>query len=440
MRSFVFGRAGSLWILGICGAISLPVLAEESQPRSWSVTPYGLVTLNGAFVSGAVNNLDVPYWATASFGQASSNELNFTARQSRFGIKGDWATPPSALGVTDVTGVFEIDLYGGFANQGLGYYFPIPRLRLAAGSVSWGSTKLTIGQDWAIVAPLNPDSALHVAVPGFTATGNLWARMPQIRVEGSTGGELKLVWAAGVLADAQADAIPAADSTFTTLRKPEGGENSLVPAIEARVGVAGKVFDRPFGVGISGHFGRRNVATYAPATCPTAPCPPNAWAPGAPVADSETTSYAAALDVSVPIGSMAAVKGEAYYGQGMDAYFGGANQGFNVSRDALGNLTAVNATVRSVGGWGQATVKPLKWFWASLGFGIDSPNSSDLPAFDAAKKNDTRVRNLATYAAATVELAEGFTLNLEYDYLNTLMQSGSLYYSNVVALTGQLSF
>src|SRR5262249_31711860 len=159
------------------------------------------VVTNASYVLGGVNNLDNPQWALAG-----KNEFSFSARQSRFGLKGAWVKPPSALKASEIAAVIEADFYGGFLGHGVAYYLPVPRLRIAKAWVQWKYARFTFGQDWSLLAPLNPDSSLHVAVPGFASSGNLWARMPQMRVDGTVGTQWRFIWAAAIVAEVQADA------------------------------------------------------------------------------------------------------------------------------------------------------------------------------------------------------------------------------------------
>lgn len=390
-----------------------PPPAPAAPPaKAFHVTGYGLVVTNAAYVLGGVNNLDNAQWATAG-----GNAFSFSARQSRFGLQGVWTTPPSALRVQEIGAQVEADFYGGFAGQGLAYYFPIPRLRIAKAWAKWRWARLTFGQDWSIAAPLNPESMVHVAVAGFSASGNLWARMPQFRLDGVIGSRWRLVWAVALVAEVQNDAISSADNAFTGIRKPEGGENALAPAGEARVAVAHDLRGHPVEIGLSGHLGKRSVAFTAGTV--------------------DKINGFVALDVSLPLGRYFAIKGEAYYGTGLDSFFGGIQQGLSFTRDMMGNIDQVGPSIRDVGGWAQLMGAPLSWLKLFAGFGGDAPSRGDFLFANAATN---RTLNLAFYGAAHVELAHGFALGVEYDYLHTEYQMAPTRGSQVVALSGMLTF
>jgi hypothetical protein len=389
-----------------------PPATPAPAQSAFQVNAYGLIVTNAAYVLGGVNNLDNSQWATAG-----KNEFSFSARQSRFGLKAAWLKPPSALKASEIGAQIEADFYGGFLGQGLASYFPIPRLRIAKAYVQWKYVRFMFGQDWALLAPLNPDSWLHVAVPGFAASGNLWARMPQMRLEGAVGQRWRFLWAAAIVAEVQNDAIATADNVFTGTRKPEGGENALTPAGEARVAIAHELFARVLEIGLSGHLGKRSVTFNFGLV--------------------DKINGAVALDVTLPLGRRLGFKGEVYYGTGLDSFFGGVQQGIAFTRDMAGNINRVGPSIRDVGGWAQLSLAPLRWLTLLCGGGGDAPSRGDFLFANAATN---RTLNAAFYGAANVEFARGFGLGLEYDYLYTEYQTGKPQDSNVLALSGTLAF
>jgi hypothetical protein len=385
-------------------------------PSAFHVSGYGLVIANAEYVLGGVNNLDVAQWATAG-----NNEFAFAIRQSRFGLKGTWVKPPSALHANEIGALIEADFFGGFFGQGLAYYFPIPRLRIAKAYIQWPWVRFSFGQDWSVLAPLNPDSSLHFGVPGFAASGNLWARMPQMRVDGVFGKSWRLVWALALVAEVQADGIASVDNAFTGIRKPEGGENALAPAGEGRVAVAHDLFGRTLELGLSGHIGKRTLA-YTGGTI-------------------DKNNGALALDVTIPLGHMLGLKGEVYWGKGLDAFFGGIQQGFGFTSDPMNtttlNITGIGKGIRDVGGWAQLTFTPLSWLTLLAGGGADEPTVEDMIP---AKAATNRTLNAAFYGSVNFELAKGFALWLEYNFLHTEYQASPTRESQVVALSGVLAF
>jgi hypothetical protein len=407
----------------LAATVAPPSAAAPAPKVSFTVKPYGLITLTAAYLIGnSSNNPDVPEWATAG-----PSAFIFTLRQTRLGLRGSWVTPPSRLHVKEVDGLIEADFFGGFLGEGLGYFFPVPRLRLATATVQWRTVRFSFGQDWSVLAPLNPDTALHVAVPGFTTSGNLWARVPQLRVDGvirfgPRGGEhnehkWRFVWAAALVAEVQADAIATAQNAFTGVRIPQGGENALAPAGEARVAIGRDLYDKSFEIGVSGHLGNRKIAFAGGRT--------------------DRLNGAVAVDVTVPLPFHLSLKGEAYWGSGLDAFFGGISQGIAFTTDAAGAIATVGNGIADAGGWGQVSWAALKWLTLYAGGGADKPKTADLIVANAAAN---RTLNAALYGEVSVEFARGFALWLEYDFMHTEFQAAPTQRTHVLALAGQLTF
>ncbi|MDB4965234.1 MAG: hypothetical protein JWN44_923 [Myxococcales bacterium] len=405
----------------LASTVAPPSAAAPAPKVSFTVKPYGLITLTASYLIGnSSNNPDVPEWATAG-----PSAFYFTVRQTRLGVRGSWDAPPSRLHVQKVAGLIEADFYGGFLGQGVAYFFPVPRLRLATATVEWHTVRFSFGQDWSVLAPLNPDTALHVAVPGFTSSGNLWARVPQLRVDGVVrfgrhGAEHKwrLLWTAALVAEVQADAIATAQNAFTGVRIPEGGENALAPAGEARVAIGHDLYDKSLEIGVSGHLGNRNIAFTGGRTA--------------------RLNGAVAVDVTLPLPLRLSLKGEAYWGSGLDAFFGGIVQGIAFTTDpATGAIATVGNGIADAGGWAQLSWAALKWLTLYAGGGADKPKTVDLIVANAATN---RTLNAAFYGELSVEFARGFALWLEYDFMHTEFQAAPTQRTHVLALAGQLTF
>ncbi|MDB4958804.1 MAG: hypothetical protein JWO36_6373 [Myxococcales bacterium] len=400
--------------------VAPPSAAAPAAKVSFTVTPYGLITTAAAYLLGnSSNNPDLPEWAVAG-----PSTFQYTARETRFGIRGSWVTPPSQFNVRKVDGLIEADFFGGFVGQGLGYVFPFPRLRIATVTAEWCSVRLSFGQDWAVLAPLNPATAFHTAVAGFTTSGNLWARIPQLRLDGIVefGGEpahhtWRFIWAGALVASVQADAISAQDSVVATVRTPEGGERSLAPAGEARIALGRDLFGKSLEIGISGHLGNRNI----------------------PFATGSTRQFngAIAADVTLPLPGRLSLEGEAYWGTGLDAFFGGISQGIAHTTDASGAITSVSNSIADAGGWAQVSWAAVDWLTLYAGGGVDKPKRADLVAATAPTN---RTLNEAVYGELSVELARGLLFWIEYDFMHTEFQAAPTIQTHVLSLTGQLTF
>lgn len=314
--------------------------------------PYGTIYFNSFVNTSGTNNSDVPLWATA----ADQSNTGMSLRQTRFGVRFEGAKAGNAA----LSGVVEADFYGGLPAIGVGENFGVVRLRVAKFKLDWERSSLLVGQDWVIFAPLNPSSIAAAAIPQFAASGNLWARLPQARIETRFGGG-RFLYQGAVLAPTSGDFPSGSDSPF--LLQPGAASRSGSPSVESRLAFTGPDFlgtKKPGTIALSAHFGRTKVY------------------------DSALGSYGLAVDWSVPLVKRVGLTGEAFVGQNLGGLQGGVFQGYNTDYGrTVGNFASLPEAraIRSAGGWTQISVTPpvlgdrLTLFGS---FGIDDPYNNDL--------------------------------------------------------------
>src|SRR5207248_2880697 len=122
--------------------------------------------------------------------------------------------------------------------------------------------KFVAGQDKAIIAPLDPISLSHVAVPLGATAGNLWGWLPQVRVEKTQNLTEKttMLVQLGVLRPEFSD--PRLGDTVpvgTSLDNSTAGTRSTMPFLESRVAISHPMHGSTATVGIGGHYGREVV-------------------------------------------------------------------------------------------------------------------------------------------------------------------------------------
>src|SRR5258708_23992594 len=195
---------------------------------------YGTVLLNISISDSAEVGQDIPLWplpgsVPVTFPDGTTERAGtlhdtiFTARQSIFGFtfepskasSGEWS--PSALVEFDFFGSRPVD-----ALQPQGRVFNQPRLRKAYFELQKGNWKILAGQDDVIISPLDPVSLSHVAVPLGATAGDLWGRLPQVRVEkAATHGDFSTLFQFGILrpdfADPQLGDLPASRTSVDSL-------------------------------------------------------------------------------------------------------------------------------------------------------------------------------------------------------------------------------
>jgi hypothetical protein len=349
---------------------------------------YGSILFNAAYVDRGANTNDIPLFAQRRDTSPDQNHQNFnmTARQTRFGLRYEGKIFEDAK----LTGVFEFDLLGGkpaFAN---GVNFDIFRVRLAYGRIDWADDSLEAGQDWAVFSPLNPTTLASYAIPGFSTSGNLWNRMPQIRYEHREGKKSKFIFTAAVLDPNAGDNAGNPAARLIGL-----GERGALPAFETRLGFTTPSHGRESSAGVSGHYSRlRGLIGIPVIGVPTVPL-------------GSIDSYGVSGDANVWLSSGLRVTGELFHGRALGIFSG------NIAQSAVvigGRPRGINST----GGWaelhGEAPAGykgSLKNFSANFGYGVEDNRDEDLIA-GIRKRNQTYMIN------GQYKFSPNFTTALEY--------------------------
>jgi hypothetical protein len=353
---------------------------------------YGNILFNANYVDRGANTIDIPLFAQKRGTPSDQNHQNFTAtlRQTRFGLRYEGNIFKDAK----LTGVFEFDLLGGkpaFAN---GIDFDIFRLRLAYGRVDWANDSLEAGQDWTVFSPLNPTTLASYAIPGFSTSGNLWNRIPQIRYEhrAAIGEKSKFIFTTALLDP------NAGDNTGNPAARVIGlGERSALPAFEMRLGFTAPSHGKESSAGISGHYSRL------------------LGVPGNPTGTtvrSPIDSYGISGDFNAWLASSVRVTGEVFHGRALGIFSG------NIAQSAVvinGRARGINST----GGWAELHAEaptgyegPWKKFSANFGYGIEDNRDEDLIV-------GTRKRNQAFMINGQYRFSPSFTFALEYRQVRT---------------------
>src|SRR5579863_3584403 len=142
----------------------------------------GIVLLNLFENRGTVDNEDFPALAEsrqANEPNASPGTFGGTLRQSQIRLQ---AFGPDIAGARTSADV-NLDFAGGLVNAPNGAWMGVVRMRTAIVRLDWTNTSIVAGQDRLFFAPLAPTSLAALAIPALSYSGNLWAWMPQVRVE-----------------------------------------------------------------------------------------------------------------------------------------------------------------------------------------------------------------------------------------------------------------
>ena len=327
-------------------AMAEPVAAAEPEPGFLSqllskVKVYGFVRLDVDADDSRANNPntiayvrsedpDAPDGARA---RKNDGSLSIHPKLTRFGLALD-AGEIEPIGAK-VGGKLEIDFY----NATLSMSRSAIRMRVAYVQLQWGGFSVLAGQDWDTISPLNPTPNNDLMMWG---AGNLADRRPQIRAEYAAGP----VKVSGSVGD-----TGAVDNQDLDMDGLIDGEASGLPTVQGRIGAGfpGPTEGTKIEGGVWGHKAWEQVT--------------------APVGGSdEFDSWAAGLDLKVPIAPALTIMGEAWLGKNLTDVRGGIFQGIN---------TADGDEIRARGGWVEIGSKVE--FWSpSVGLAIDDVDDDDL--------------------------------------------------------------
>ena len=245
---------------------------------------------------------------------------------------------------------------------------------------------MTVGQDWMVFAPANPVSIAAAGNPQMGAGGNLWARLPQVRVDQKLNSNLTVQ--AAVLESQTGDF--ATNAAFVV--QPTSGQASRVPFLQSRLAYSNANWlgtKKAGSIGVSGHFGMSRVFT------------------GPTNIRNDVESVGVAVDWNFPVAERVTVAGEAFSGRNLGGFQGGVFQSYNTEFAYSDGVRLTPGGVRSIGtrgGWIQIGYTPpvlnnQLGIYGSLG--IDDPVNSDLVSLS---RRDWRSRNFVVAANASIQI------------------------------------
>jgi hypothetical protein len=332
---------------------------DQYQTKIESASRYrlrlsGIALLNLFSNRGTVNSIDLPQRAQPPFYGAGS--FGGTLRQSQIGLEifgPDWAG-------SHVQADLRMDFAGGFPDTQNGAVLGLARLRTGTIRIQWPHTAIVAGQDAPFFSALSPTSLATLAEPAFSYAGNLWAWVPQLRVEHSIGLSqgTSLLVEGGVM-----DPLTGDPPGAQFYRRVQAGEASRQPGYATRIAWRQDSEDHPSAIGFGGYFSPQN------------------WG-----FNRKVDSWAATTDFLVPIGRYFELRGELYRGRGLGGL--GASSGHSVVfSDVLSNRQSIVRGLDSVGGWAQMKFRATSTLEFNTAYGQDNPFSSELRQF-------TSVQNL----------------------------------------------
>lgn len=380
---------------------------DQYQTKVESASKYrlrlsGIVLMNLVSNQGVVDSVDLPMVAYAKWGGIPDGSFGATLRQSEVGLE---AFGPTVAGAR-TRAELQLDLAGGYGYPAVanGINSGLVRLRTGTMRMDWANTSVVVGQDAVFFSPSSPTSFASLAIPALSGAGNLWAWVPQIRVEHrvALGEESSLLFQGGIL-DPVTGETPVYAPGYYRLAGP--GEASRQPAYGSRIAWTRNVFGQPLRLGVGGYYGRQDYS-YG----------------------RTVDGWAGMADIELPLSRQLSLSGELYRGKALGGLYGGIGRSVLFSGDPTVASTEVLG-LNSVGGWAQLKFRPANKWEFNAAFGMDNPYASDLKYFQYSQAyGDPRLaRNLGSFANFIYRPRSDLLFSAEYRRLNTysLTKGGS---------------
>lgn len=384
---------------------------EQNQTKVESGSKYrlrlsGIILLNLFSNHGVVNNQDFPAIAVPGNPFESTSTFGGSLRQSQIAVQ---AFGPD-IGGAHTSADLRIDFGGGFPLTSNGSTMGIVRLRTGVVRLDWSDTSIVAGQDQLFFAPTNPTSLASLAVPALAYAGNLWAWVPQVRIEHHVdlSDNSRLLVQAGILESLSGEI---AESEY--VRLPTWGEQSGQPAYATRIAWRRRLFGREMTAGVGGYYGRQY------------------WGLGRNI-----NSWAGTANLTLPLGNRFEFSGEFYRGQAAGGLGGAIGQSVLWN----GNFDSPHTTLQaldSIGGWVQLKFRSTPKFEINGAFGDDNPFAAELREY---KSNPSYLgfllsKNLSPFVNFIYEPRSNVVFSTEYRRIKTFPLDASATAANLISLS-----
>jgi hypothetical protein len=375
---------------------------DQYQTKVESASKYrlrlsGIVLMNLFSNQGVVDNIDLPTLVYAHPAGDTGGSVGATLRQSEIGLETFGPVVAGAKTRADL----QLDFAGGFSAVPNGTNSPLVRLRTGTMRMDWTNTSIVVGQDSIFFSPNSPTSFATLAIPALTYAGNLWAWVPQVRVEHkvAVGEESSLLFQAGILDPVSGEAPSASSYTSGAnyYRQPGPGEASRQPAYGTRIAWTRNIFGQPLRLGAGGYYSRQDYGF-----------------------NRNVDAWAGMTDIEIPFSSRFSFSGKFYRGRALGGLYGGIGRSVLFSGDPTLASTEVQA-LDSIGGWAQLKYRPANKWEFNAAFGTDNPYASDLKYFQypQAYGDPTLARNHAGFVNMIYRPRSDLLFSAEYRRLTT---------------------
>ena len=381
----------------------------------YSLRINGLVLFNAFSNAGNVDDADLPTIALPRYPGASHGSLGATMRQTLVGFE---ATGPHLWNARS-SAELSVDFFGGVSTNEYGYSSPtgLLRLRKAEASLDWDRTTAQAGVTDPLITPLSPTSYASVAMPALSASGNLWAWSPQLRVE------QRIPFTEQNRLTLEAGLIDLGSPGNTSIQLDTPVEASRRPGYEGRMAFhadsSSTGIPHPFVLGVGAYSSNQY---YGSAT--------------------NIHSWAVTADWQIPLFKWVDISGEAYRGRALGGFGGGAYKDILTGIDMVTGLTRITG-VDAAGGWSQAKFRLNQITEANIVWGMDDALSS---SFDGLILSTTtnplelNARNSSFVGNVIFRPKTYLILSPEYRRLQSWLYTGPASSANIFTVTAGFQF
>jgi hypothetical protein len=362
----------------------VPHVPAANRP---ALSLYGYVKADVFRDSATTSHQEIPFWADAVDG---GGELDFTARQTRIGLKVD---APGTFAGGKLGGTVELDFYGFIPTPGNVAGNHAYQLRSRLAYLQWTSP------DWEFLAGKTHEAYIiefpdTVNFTAYNLQGQLGLRRMQLqltrKLNFGSGRELRTTLAVG-------EPLGGIHGGDLDLDRIDDGTRSQFPELAMR-----SVFSAPMGgrrasLGVAGFYARERV-----------------WGQTIP-------AEAIILGGSLPIGPYLTLKGSIWTGSNLDGAWGGIGQGINAS---------TRRGIDASGGWVQLKYQPDSKLWFNLGYSTDDPQDGDLN-IGQRSKNTTYLINGYYQVFAPLRVGLEY-LQMQTDFLGRESRENERWMSSVI--------
>jgi hypothetical protein len=401
-------------------------IATLAQSKVESASKYPVKITGMLLMNGFKNTSAVDLAANPSVAENGPGSAGASVRQTELGFD---ASGPHLFGARSF-GDLRVDFFGSpgsnSSTEGYsGYYSSssaLARLRTAHAGLYWDRTQVYFALDRAIINPDAPSSLTATAIPALAWSGNLWTWNPQAVVthemplRGASNLELE-----GALIDVGDTPLSPAvvpSSTFSGV-PPSSAEQTSKPGGEARIALTGP--DRNDG---RSHFG---IGGYV--------------APHKTAFDRSFDSWAATLDMRVPLFARLELSGNSYRGAGLGGLGEGAYKDFVCSPSPC-SIGYYFRALDDVGGWAQLKERATERLEFNAAVGMDDVFAHELRGYyvEDASAAQNLSRNRTITGNVIYSPSAYLLFSLEYRRLTSTPIEGFSSNANIVGLGAGYKF